>query len=535
MSTSVDLRQLAVRRDVSPARRRRPIFSRYLLPGAVLAGLVGVLVWAGWDSLVPAQPVTIVPVLATRAEVHSEGTPLFQAAGWVEPRPTPILVTALSEGVVDKLLVVEDQEVQAGEPVARLVSIDAELALKIAEAEVDLRQAELDGAKAVLTAAQTNLKIPATLQAALAEADAMLAQKESERAVLPAQLRAAKARLELAHISFENKKQLAPTGAVPELVYHQAKSEYETAAAAVDELQAKQPKIDREVEALSKKRDALRQRLDLKTEELRMFSEADAQVKIAGARLHHAEIDRDVAKLRLERMTVRAPVDGRVLALVAKPGTRLMGLAPNAGQEASTVVSLYNPNLLQIRADVRLEDVPRVQIGQKVRIETPAAPKGPLEGVVLYPTSLADPNKNTLQVKVHVKNPPPTVRPEMLVQVTFLAPPRQGGEKPSEKMRLLVPRHLVDASGGEAHLWLADQAAGVARKRSVKLGMAAGDLIEVVEGLGAADRLIVGGREGLRDGQRVTVTGEDAPPASTGRAPGDRPQRLPPPPKKKDH
>ncbi|MFW1123135.1 hypothetical protein ACEV8Z_24185, partial [Vibrio parahaemolyticus] len=47
--------------------------------------------------------------------------------------------------------------------------------------------------------------------------------------------------------------------------------------------------------------------------------------------------------------------------------------------------------------------------------------------------------------------------------------------------------------------------------RSVKVGSAAsGELVEVVEGLEETDKLICGGREGLRDGERIEVTGEDA-------------------------
>src|SRR5882724_5018944 len=109
MSANVDLRQLAVRRDgpaiPAPPRRPRHLLSRYLLPGAVLVGFLAVAGWAARDSLLPSRPVTVVPVLTTRAEIRQGGTPLFQAAGWVEPRPTPVLVTALAEGVIDKLLV----------------------------------------------------------------------------------------------------------------------------------------------------------------------------------------------------------------------------------------------------------------------------------------------------------------------------------------------------------------------------------------------------------------------------------------------
>src|SRR2546429_2371087 len=128
MNSNVDLKQLAVRRDgPAPAPQlRRPghLASRYLLPGAVLVGFSAVVAWAARDSLLPSRPVTVVPILTTRAEVRQEGSPLFQAAGWVEARPTPILVTALAEGVIDQLLVVEGQEVKAGEAVARLIDVD---------------------------------------------------------------------------------------------------------------------------------------------------------------------------------------------------------------------------------------------------------------------------------------------------------------------------------------------------------------------------------------------------------------------------
>jgi hypothetical protein len=46
--------------------------------------------------------------------------------------------------------------------------------------------------------------------------------------------------------------------------------------------------------------------------------------------------------------------------------------------------------------------------------------------------------------------------------------------------------------------------------KSVKLGPGTlGDLVEVAEGLNAADKVIAGGREGLTDGQRINITGQE--------------------------
>ena len=531
MNAQVDLRQLAVRRDGPAAvgpNRPRHIISRYVLPAVVLLGFLAVGLWAMRDSLLPSKPVTVVPVFATRAEVQQGGTPLFQSAGWIEPRPTPVLVTALAEGVIDKLLVVEGQEVKAGEPVATLIDIDARLAARIAEAEVHLVEADLASAQASLAAAKTNLTFPVQLQAGVAESEAMLAKLETELAVLPFQLRSAQAKQRLARATLESKSRAADTGAVPELQYRQAESDLESAAAAVEELKAREPRLKHEIAALSRKRDALRKQLELKSEETRQLAEAEAKIKVVEARVHHAKVGLDAAQLKVDRMVVQAPSSGRILSLVARPGMRLMGLAQGTLQESSTVVTLYDPALLQVRADVRFEDLPRVQPGQPVRIESPAVPAGGLEGEVLFPTSLADIQKNTLQVKVAIKNPPAVLKPDMLVQVTFLAPESPASKTAGlEQLRLMIPRRLIDTQDGGTRVWLADQVGRVAVRRAVKIGQSMrGELVEVTEGLNAGDKLISGGREGLGEGQRIQIIGEDSALGTEAQLPGAKPNRL---------
>jgi hypothetical protein len=76
-------------------------------------------------------------------------------------------------------------------------------------------------------------------------------------------------------------------------------------------------------------------------------------------------------------------------------------------------------------------------------------------------------------------------------------------------MRVFVPRSLVESGEHGKAVWIADLSAGVARHKSVKTGdELPGGLIEV-EGLTPSDKLIVGGREALTDGDRIRVTGED--------------------------
>lgn len=512
MKAQLDLRDLALDRpkaNPSTSRpKRRHVLTRHLIPLAIFAGFLALLGWAARDQFLPRKPVTVVPVVVTRAEVREEGTPLFQAAGWIEPRPTAINVPALTEGVVEELLVVEGQLVEADEPVARLVQIDAELALKEAKTALALQAAELQSAEAELKAAQLRLKNPVTLDVALAEAESQFAKTETELAKLPFLMDSAEARAGFAQKDVDNKRQAE--GSIPKRALQQAEGELTSLQAEWKELEQRKPRLETEAAALRRKVQSLKTQRELLIEESRAQENAAAQVLAAKARRDQAQLAVDKAELNLKRTVIKSPVGGRVMRLVAYPGTRVMGMESSAMQSSSTVVTLYDPKRLQVRADVRLEDVPLIQPGQPVQIET-ASSKEPLKGVVLSATSSANIQKNTLEVKVAIQDPPPTITPEMLVSTTFLAPPqaKSDQDESQEEERILVPRSLVESTGNSATVWIVD-ASGIARKRSVELGKAGtAELVEVTNGLAPTDKLISGGREALSDGDRITITGED--------------------------
>ncbi|MBA3312517.1 MAG: HlyD family efflux transporter periplasmic adaptor subunit [Planctomycetaceae bacterium] len=513
----LDLSRLAFDRGPTASATRKPrhrqsrgrFLARIVLPGLILVGFATMAGWAARDLLRPTKRVTVVPVVVRQAEVHRAGTPLFQAAGWVEPRPTATFVSSLASGVVEELLVVSGQRVEAGETIARLVTVDAELAVESAEADLSLAEAAVGQVQAELTAAEQLFQNPLTMQATLAEAESLLAETESELAGLPSRIDAAEARLRFARQQLDGRR--AARDAIAERSLQESESQTDGAAAELAGLKTRQETLPRQVKALQHRRDTLARQLDLRIEEGKRLAAAKADVQATAARRRQAEVALEVAKLRMSRMVVKSPMDGRVLALVAGPGTFVTGQEAQSNPQASAIVSLYDPAMLQVRADVRLEDVPRVTPGQPVIVETGASVE-PIHGMVLEATSSANVQKNTLEVKVALVSPPQAVRPEMLVKATFLAPPTN--EEPSseeqKRERILVPRRLVDGEGESRTVWVA-AADGTARRRSVSLGEAGTEsLVEVAEGLRPTDRLIVGGRESLEDGDRIEITGEDA-------------------------
>ncbi len=189
--------------------------------------------------------------------------------------------------------------------------------------------------------------------------------------------------------------------------------------------------------------------------------------------------------------------------------------------DGGAVITMYQPEKLQVRVDVRFEDLPQIQRGQPVQIESPAVPT-PLQGTVLFLSSLADIQKNTLEVKVAIEDSPEVIKPEMLVDVTFLAPERPGATKvTSESVHLFVPKNLIQEDANTSYVWVADQTARVARKTPVETGSRGSrNLIEITAGLTETSKLIAAPDPQLQDQDRILVTGEapspvDAPPAPT--------------------
>ncbi|MEM9369066.1 MAG: hemolysin D, partial [Planctomycetota bacterium] len=88
--THLDLRQLAINRPKpqTSTQVERRWLTRYLVPIGVLLGFAALLSVAAGLQFTVATEVTVCPVIVKRGVMQQAGTPLFQAAGWIEPRPT---------------------------------------------------------------------------------------------------------------------------------------------------------------------------------------------------------------------------------------------------------------------------------------------------------------------------------------------------------------------------------------------------------------------------------------------------------------
>jgi hypothetical protein len=123
------------------------------------------------------------------------------------------------------------------------------------------------------------------------------------------------------------------------------------------------------------------------------------------------------------------------------------------------------------------------------------------------------------------------LKPEMLVDVTFLAPkaPETAAGGKNAELKLYLPEQVIQHSEAGAYVWIADVSDKVARRAAVKTGSSAtGGFVEVSgEGLTVASRVIARGFDKLDDGDRIRIVTVDVSPApaqspSTGQRPMDR-------------
>ena len=175
---------------------------------------------------------------------------------------------------------------------------------------------------------------------------------------------------------------------------------------------------------------------------------------------------------------------------------------------SANAIHLYDPNRLQVRVDVPLADAAKVGIDQKAKVTVDVLPDTRFDGHVTRIVHEADIQKNTLQVKVAIHDPIPQLKPEMLARVRFIAN-RSANSNEEASLHTFVPERLITQRSEETATVWGLTASNRATQRSITLGEHVQDQwIEVVAGLNPGDVLIAEPPDGLKEGQRVRITGE---------------------------
>ena len=173
-----------------------------LIPIGVVVSLLAILAWSTWPLLHPARTIEIEqaivtvsnetqpqPVALASSSEPVQSTRMVQAAGWLESQPYFTAAPALTDGIIDEMLILEGDRVEAGQPLARMVDQDAVLMLNRAIASHQSAQAALILALAKKTSAEQNWDTPYELERDVANALAQLEGLKAQLAQLPSLIR----------------------------------------------------------------------------------------------------------------------------------------------------------------------------------------------------------------------------------------------------------------------------------------------------------------------------------------------------------
>ncbi len=456
--------------------------TRVGLPIALTIAMTALLGSSLMGSFTSATPVDATPVVELPAKtVRATDNPgassatRVQAAGWIEPDPYPVAVAALASGTVAEVLVREGDAVSAGQVVARLVEADAQLALSRAEAE--------------LRAAEAAWRLNTVNERELAVTAARVAETSASLALALAERDATAAKAQEAGRTWKRFEALAASGSASEADHYSAEAGWSVARA--------------ELAAAAARIAVARAQHEAALADARAAAQT-AEHRIAEARaLDLARIDAQEARLRMERMHLRAPSDGVVMRRLVAPGARLVVASDEP--EAAHALLLYDPRHLQVRVDVPLADAAKVGVGTAAEVTVELLPERRFRGSVTRVAGEADIQKNTLQAKVRLDETSPELRPEMLARVRFLDTPH-AATPPAGARAVFAPAEAI--RNGRAWVVAAfDGAEGSAKLRTVTLtGAESGGWLETSDGLRPGDLVITSGSDGLADGAPVRVT-----------------------------
>jgi len=198
------------------------------------------------------------------------------------------------------------------------------------------------------------------------------------------------------------------------------------------------------------------------------------------------------AEWALKKTTIIAPFSGRVTARMTQLGQHV-----RPGDELFQVTD-FDPLIARIYLPER--DVLGLEEGRNVEIRLDAADEVYFAGRIRQISPVVDTSTGTVKVTVEATEPPKQVRPGSFVTVNIV--------RETHPQALLLPREAVLRELQKAHVYVAED--DVAEKRAVTLGLEEGDLIEVISGVEAGDRVIVTGQGGLKDGSAVKILIVDA-------------------------
>jgi cobalt-zinc-cadmium efflux system membrane fusion protein len=178
---------------------------------------------------------------------------------------------------------------------------------------------------------------------------------------------------------------------------------------------------------------------------------------------------------------VVAPINGTVVQRQLGPGQYIQSASAGA---ANPVFSIADLSTVWLVANLRESDVGRIRVGQEVEVRVPAYPDRVFKAKVNFISPVVDANTHRVPVRAQIDNRDGALKPAMLASFRILTG--------TVSMVPSVPQSAVVYEGSDARVFVA-RSDGLIEARSIRVGRQNGEMIEVVSGLAADEKLVTSG------------------------------------------
>ena len=216
---------------------------------------------------------------------------------------------------------------------------------------------------------------------------------------------------------------------------------------------------------------------------------AEAKSKLDAAVAREAEAAAD-----LEYTVIHAPFDGVITLRTIDPGDTVYQASSPKGK-AEPLLRVAKLDLIRVKTYVPERDAIWVNPGDAATVSFDALPGRSFSAPVARVSGVLDPGTRTMLVEIDLPNAAGQIRPGFYGQ-TRIALERHPGA-------LALPASAVRTDEGGAYVLVI--AGETARRKTVELGLADAQWIEIASGLNEDDRVAATAQAGLIDGAQVRV------------------------------
>ncbi len=217
------------------------------------------------------------------------------------------------------------------------------------------------------------------------------------------------------------------------------------------------------------------------------YDDIVARVAVAQGDVERAEAGLDMAKEKLTKTRIHAPMAGSVKEKKVTAGDYI--------RNGTFLVSIIRTDLLKLTFSVSEKEVGSLRTGQDVVFAVDAFPGREFRGQVktIYPT--LEERTRSLQVEALVPNTDKTLKPGLFARVTLYTGPARA--------TIVAPITALLYDNATTKLYVVE--GDRAKERKVMIGRKYGEFMEIVEGLKAKEAVVTVGQNNLMEGVLVNV------------------------------